>query len=92
VLKSIDDFSYVTSTILTPLFLVAGTFFPLSGLPSWVSFASNANPLFHTVELVHHAAFGFRPLIDLGHLAFLVVFGLATWRLAIHYMLRRVID
>jgi lipooligosaccharide transport system permease protein len=92
VLKSIDDFSYVTSTVITPLFLVAGTFFPLSGLPDWVHYASNANPLFHCVELVHHAAFGFRGWVDIGHLAFLVAFGLATWRLAIHYMARRVID
>jgi lipooligosaccharide transport system permease protein len=92
VLKSIDDFSYVTSTVITPLFLVAGTFFPLSGLPAWVSLASNANPLFHTVELVHHACFGFRPLVDLGHLGFLVAFALVMWRLAIHYMVRRVID
>jgi lipooligosaccharide transport system permease protein len=92
VLKSIDDFSYVTSTVITPLFLVAGTFFPLSGLPGWVSLAANANPLFHTVELVHHACFGFRPLVDLGHLGFLIAFALLTWRLAIQFMARRVID
>jgi lipooligosaccharide transport system permease protein len=92
VLKSIDDFSYVTSTVITPLFLVAGTFFPLSGLPDWVHYASNANPLFHCVELVHHAAFGFKGWVDVGHLAFLVGFALVTWRLAIHYMARRVID
>jgi lipooligosaccharide transport system permease protein len=92
VLKSIDDFSYVTSTVITPLFLVAGTFFPLSGLPEWVHYASNANPLFHCVELVHHAAFGFKGWVDVGHVAFLVAFGLVTWRLAIHYMERRVID
>ena len=92
VLKTIDDFSYVTSTVITPLFLVAGTFFPLSGLPDWVGFASNANPLFHCVELVHHAAFGFKGWVDVGHLAFLVAFALVTWRLAIHYMVRRVID
>ena len=91
VLRSIDDFSYVTSTILTPLFLVAGTFFPLSGLPEWVHYASNANPLFHTVELVHHAAFGFK-IVDLGHTAFLVVFGIVMWRLAIRYMARRLVD
>jgi lipooligosaccharide transport system permease protein len=91
ILKSIDDFSYVQSTVITPLFLVAGTFFPLSGLPGWVGIAANVNPLFHTVELVHHAAFGFRA-VDFGHLAFLVVFALVTWRLAIHYMARRVID
>src|SRR4051795_9178622 len=69
VLKSIDDFSYVQSTIITPLFLVAGTFFPLYGLPDWVGIAANINPLFHCVELVHHACFGFKP-VDLGHLAF----------------------
>ena len=91
VLRSIDDFSYVTSTVLTPLFLVAGTFFPLSGLPGWVHYASNANPLFHTVELVHHAAFGFK-IVDLGHMAFLVGFGIVMWRLAIRYMARRLVD
>jgi lipooligosaccharide transport system permease protein len=31
--KSIENFNYVISAVLTPLFLVAGTFFPLSGLP-----------------------------------------------------------
>ena len=92
VLRSIDDFSYVTSTVITPLFLVAGTFFPLSGLPGWVGIAANANPLFHCVELVHHASFGFAGWVDVGHLAFLVAFALVTWRLAIHYMVRRVID
>src|SRR3954451_12353271 len=91
VLKSIDDFSYVQSTIITPLFLVAGTFFPLYGLPGWVGIAANINPLFHCVELVHHACFGFKP-VDLGHLAFLVAFAVVMWRLAIHYMARRVID
>jgi lipooligosaccharide transport system permease protein len=91
-LKSIDNFSYVTSTVITPLFLVAGTFFPLSGLPDWVGVAANMNPLFHTVELVRHAAFGFRGAVDLGHLAFLIVFALVMWRLAIHFMTRKLID
>jgi lipooligosaccharide transport system permease protein len=92
VLKSIDNFSYVTSTVITPLFLVAGTFFPLSGLPDWVQIAANLNPLFHTVELVRHAAFGFAGIVDLGHVAFLVGWGLLTWRLAIHFMARKLID
>src|SRR4051794_31860372 len=92
VLKSIDDFSYVTSTVITPLFLVAGTFFPLSGLPDWVHYASNAKPPFHLVELLHHSAFGYKGWVDVGHVAFLIGFALVTWRLAIHYMQRRVID
>ncbi|MEA2323506.1 MAG: lipooligosaccharide transport system permease protein, partial [Solirubrobacteraceae bacterium] len=91
-LKSIDNFSYVTSTVITPLFLVAGTFFPLSGLPGWVQVAANINPLFHTVELVRHAVFGFQGLVDLGHLGALVLFALITWRLAVRFMTRRLID
>ncbi|MDQ2677004.1 MAG: ABC transporter permease, partial [Actinomycetota bacterium] len=33
IMKSADTFSYVTSIVITPAFLVAGTYFPLSGLP-----------------------------------------------------------
>ena len=32
--NSIDNFSYIVSAVLTPLFLVAGTFFPMIGCPS----------------------------------------------------------
>src|SRR5206468_6243802 len=58
--SSIENFSYVISAVLTPLFLVAGTFFPLSQLPEWAQIAGNLNPLHHCVELVRHAAFGWR--------------------------------
>ena len=34
VAKTIDNFNYVTSAVLTPLFLFAGTFFPISALPA----------------------------------------------------------
>ena len=91
-LKAIDNFSYVQSIVITPLFLVAGTFFPLSGLPEGVQLIGNINPLFHTVELVRHAVFGFRGWVDVGHAAFLIGFGLVTWRLAIRFMVRKLID
>jgi len=89
--KSIDNFSYWQSALLTPLFLVAGTFFPLSGLPKWAQVLGNLNPLFHCVELVRHAVFGFRGWVDVYHLAFLVVFALVMWRLAVRYMERKLI-
>jgi lipooligosaccharide transport system permease protein len=89
--KSIESFSYWQSGLLTPLFLVAGTFFPLDRLPSWAQVLGNFNPLFHCVQLVRHAVFGLRGWEDIGHLAFLVVFALVLWRLAIRYMERRLI-
>ena len=90
-LKSIDNFSYVTSLVITPLFLVAGTFFPISGLPEWARIAANFNPLYHCVELVRHAVFGFEAT-DLFHLGVIIGFGLIAWRLAIWAMERKLID
>jgi lipooligosaccharide transport system permease protein len=89
--KAIESFSYWQSGLLTPMFLVAGTFFPLTGLPTWAQVLGNFNPLFHCVELVRHAVFGFRGWPDVGHLAFLVAFALVAWRLAIRYMERKLI-
>jgi lipooligosaccharide transport system permease protein len=92
IVKSIDGFSYVSSAILTPLFLVAGTFFPLSELPEWAQVLGNFNPLFHCVQLVRHASFGWQGWADVGHLAVIIGFGLVMWRLAIVFLQKRLID
>jgi lipooligosaccharide transport system permease protein len=89
-MNSIDNFSYVMSAVITPLFLVAGTFFPIDGLPDWAQVASQFNPLYHLVELVRGAVFGFEA-VDLWNFAFLVGFGLVTWRVAIRWMTRKLI-
>ena len=90
--KSIENFSYIVSAVLTPLFLVAGTFFPIDTLPEWAQVLAHLNPLYHCVQLVRHAAFGFVGWEDLGSLAFLVAYGLLMWRLAIRAMTRKLID
>ena len=89
--KAIDSFSYWQSGLLTPMFLVAGTFFPLNELPQWAQVLGNFNPLFHTVQLVRHAVFGFVGWADVGHLAFLAGFALVSWRLAIRFMERKLV-
>jgi lipooligosaccharide transport system permease protein len=90
-MDSIDNFSYVISAVITPLFLVAGTFFPIDSLPGWAEIAAQLNPLYHTVQLVRHAVFGFEPGADLVHVLVLFGFGIATWRVAIRYMTRKLI-
>jgi lipooligosaccharide transport system permease protein len=89
--RSIESFSYWQSGLLTPMFLVAGTFFPLDRLPGWAQALGNVNPLFHCVQLVRHAVFGFQGWADAGHLAFLVAFALVSWRLAIRFMERKLV-
>ncbi len=91
-LKGIENFNYVTSAVITPLFLVAGTFFPLTGLPGWVQALAQLNPLFHCVQLVRGAAFGWQGWADVWHFSFLILFGLLMWRVAIAAMERKLID
>jgi lipooligosaccharide transport system permease protein len=87
----IDQFNYVTALFVTPLFLVAGTFFPIDGLPHGLQIAAQVNPLHQLVELVRGGAFGFE-WADLARFAFLACFALVTWRVAIHQMHKRLID
>jgi lipooligosaccharide transport system permease protein len=89
--SKIDQFSYVTTLVVTPLFLVAGTFFPIDQLPEGLQVAAQINPLHQLVELVRHASFGFKATDPL-RFAFLVTFAVGLWRLAVHRMSARLID
>jgi len=91
--QSIDNFNYITSGILTPTFLTAGTFFPVSNFPPLLKAIAYANPLYHCVQLVRDlVTFGIDPLADLLHFGALVAFALLFWRLAIWRMRLRLID
>jgi lipooligosaccharide transport system permease protein len=92
VIPAIDAVNYIISAVLTPLFLVAGTFFPLDRLPEWAQRVAQVNPLYHCVELVRHAVFGLRPVVDLWHVAALLAFATLMWFLAVRRMRQRLID
>jgi len=89
--QKIDQFNYVTTLVITPLFLVAGTFFPIDQLPQGFRIAAQVNPLHQLVELVRHASFGFEAADPL-RLAGLVLLALAMWRLAVRQLTARLID
>lgn len=87
-----DGLSYVVSGVITPLFLVAGTFFPINRMPEWLRVLAHVNPLYHCVELVRHCAFGLDPGADLVHVGALALFALLAWRLAAWRTAVRLID
>ncbi len=91
--KSMENFNYIVSAVLTPLFLLAGSFFPLDNFPEWARLLANLNPLHQCVVLVRNAVvYGWDGWVDLARLGFLVVFGLILWRVAIDAMTRKLID
>ena len=91
--KSFENFNYVVSAVLTPLFLLAGSFFPIDEFPDWARALAQLNPLHHLVELVRNAVvYGWDGWVDVARLTFLIVFGLVLWRIAITGMTRKLID
>jgi len=92
VAKTIDNFNYVTSAVLTPMFLVAGTFFPISTLPPGLRTIAQFNPLYHCVALVRDVSLNTMVTADLLHTGVLVVFAVVMWRLAIWRLESRLID
>lgn len=55
----IDSLNYPTSLFITPMFLVSGTFFPLSMLPAGIQhFATAAVPLVHVVDITRALTYG----------------------------------
>lgn len=91
VISRINSLDYVIGLVVLPLFLFAGTFFPLDGFPAWVGVVALANPLYHCVELVRHCVFGLEPLVDLGHVAVLVVFVVLMWFAAVSRLRSRLV-
>ena len=91
--NSMDNFSYVMTGFLTPMMLIAGTFFPIDNLPEWAQVLAHVNPLYNCVELVRGAVFGWHGLVeDLTHVAVLVAWALLLWRFAIRQMTKRLVD
>lgn len=93
VIRSVRSMDYVFSGLFTPLFLLAGTFFPITELPGWVQTAAAVNPLYHAVELIRGVVFGgLTPGSVLGHVGILLGFIAVIWSLACFQMRRRVIN
>jgi lipooligosaccharide transport system permease protein len=90
--KTIDNFNYVTSAVLTPMFLVAGTFFPISSLPHGLRTIAQFNPLYHCVAFVRDVSLETFRFADVLHASVLIVFAIVMWRLAIWRLEKRLID
>jgi lipooligosaccharide transport system permease protein len=90
--KSFENFNYVVSAVLTPLFLLAGSFFPLDEFPQWAQVLAQLNPLHHLVVLVRSAVFGWEGWTDFVRFGALIVFGLVLWRIAIRGMTQKLVD
>lgn len=74
-LRSTHSFDFVIVGVIVPMFVVAGTFFPLDGLHEGFRVFGLVNPVTHVVELLRWLAFGTGSgLAAAGHAVAIVVF------------------
>jgi lipooligosaccharide transport system permease protein len=89
---NIDFFNYPAFLLVTPMFLLSGTFFPLSQLPSLVQTAAQIFlPLTHVVNLTRGLVLGRAEVFLLLSLVWIVVVTLVFFVLSINLMKKRLI-
>ena len=64
--------------MLTPLFLLAGSFFPLDNFPEPVQVLAQLNPLHQTCRARAARVFGFEGWEDLARAGYLALFALSS--------------
>lgn len=75
---------------IIPMFLLSGTFFPLTQLPEWVQPFAMLTPLWHGVELTRAVALGSAPKLPaIWHVSYLVAWTAASWSLAVPIFRKR---
>lgn len=92
VAPNIDFFNYPSFLLVTPMFLLSGTFFPLSQLPPLVqTVAQIFLPLTHVVNLVRGLVLGRTEVFLLLSLVWIIVVTLAFFVFSINLMKKRLI-
>lgn len=74
-LKTDEAYTWMFRLIVTPMFLLGGTFFPIGELPVWARAVAQATPVFHGVELIRQLSVHDLELSALWHIAYLVILG-----------------
>jgi len=74
-LKTDEAYTWLFRFVVTPLFLLSGTFFPINELPVWGVAAAQLTPLYHGIELIRGMTISNLTLVaGLTHLTYLLLF------------------
>lgn len=84
-----ESYTWIFRLVVTPMFLLGGTFFPIAELPAWGRAIAQVAPVFHGVELVRQAAFHGFEWSALWHVAYLAVLFVGGTVLAIRNLEKR---
>jgi lipooligosaccharide transport system permease protein len=87
-----EAYTWLFRFILTPLFLLSGTFFPIDSLPGWALVVAQFTPLYHGIELIRHLTiFDFEFVPAVGHLSYLIGFLVIGGSIALRNLRKRLV-
>jgi lipooligosaccharide transport system permease protein len=89
--RKVQDFDAVTGLLVMPMFLFAGTFFPVESLPTAARWTVQLLPLYHATRMLRQLTTGTVDASILIHAAYLVALGLVTFGLAMRRLERALI-
>lgn len=94
IVPTIDSFNYFFTLVISPMFLLSGVFFPLSGsnLPAIVPLIAWFMPLTHAVNVIRPAALGQYSASFAGDILWMAVFTLIFYVISTVLMRRRLIQ
>ena len=72
-LQTDQAYTWIFRLVVTPMFLLGGTFFPIDELPTWGRVVAQATPVFHGVELIRQVTLFELEPSALWHIAYLLV-------------------
>lgn len=88
---SVSSLNYFFAVFITPMFWLAGAFFPIERLPEWAQKVAWWLPATHVVEVYRGLTSGDLEWSYLGDVAWIVVAGAMFYALALFSMRRRLI-
>jgi lipooligosaccharide transport system permease protein len=80
--RKIADFDIVFGTLVTPMFLFSGIFFPIERLPAGIALAARLVPLYHAVTMLRQLTTGAVDATILIHIVYLIAIGLIAFLIA----------
>ena len=89
--RKIQDFDAVMGLLVMPMFLFAGTFFPVESLPTIARWTVRVLPLYHAVQMLRQLTTGAVDATIVIHAVYLVTLGIATFMVAMHRLERAMI-
>lgn len=92
IITHIDYLNYYITLVTTPMYLLAGVFFPVSTMPEWLQMLAWLNPLYHSVEVCRGLVVGQVGVVLWQHAASLIFLAGVLAPVPVYFMRKRLIS